>query len=122
MFRHGLSVMSECPRVWKPKLKCPRNIDVKDSAEGCVVALNTRHYMDKRESGKESSVEYTRESLITLSHCLPDSPKLSAKKLSSGHLFNDINGDKAETHRSKLISLSNKQSLDTKARLVSPGA
>lgn len=70
--------------------------------------------MDKTESGKESSEESTRDLLIALSHCLPDSPKPSAKKLSSGHSFKDINGDEAETHRSKLISISNKQSSDTK--------
>lgn len=78
--------------------------------------------MDKAQSGKVPSEELTRESLIALSHCLPDSPKPSVKKLSSDHLFKDINGDEAETHRSKLISLSNKRSLDTKARPVSPGA
>ncbi|KAL1802460.1 hypothetical protein DCAR_0934030 [Daucus carota subsp. sativus] len=78
--------------------------------------------MDKTKSEKESSEESTRESLIALSHCLPDSPKPSTKTLSRDHSFKDINGDRAESHRSKLIAISNKQSSDKKARPVSPGA
>lgn len=90
--------------------------------KGFNMCRSTCHFMDKTESEKESSEESTRESLIALSHCLPDSPKPSAKKLSSGLAIKDSNGDEAETHRSKLISISNKQSSDSKAGPLPPCA
>lgn len=89
----------------------------------CIFAA-ALHFMDKKEVGNEMSEELTRESLIAISFSVPDnyhSPSLLPNKPSSDFVGEGINGDGAENYRSKLISISNKQSPDIKAQPVSPG-
>lgn len=65
--------------------------------------------MDKNQSGGEAAEELTRESLISISYCLPDkdnSQELLFSNKDSDNEVADINDDKAENIRSELISIS----------------
>lgn len=80
--------------------------------------------MAKNFSGKEVSEENTRESLIAISYTEPQeesNDKGSTKKLSDKNVVEAVETDKEDKYRSKLISISNSESPDTKALPVLPG-
>lgn len=68
--------------------------------------------MDKRELGKEASLEAARESLIAISYLTPDKVLSSVETLDSVDIAHATNGDSADDFRSKLISISYLQSPD----------
>ncbi|KAL8112635.1 hypothetical protein AgCh_020081 [Apium graveolens] len=81
----------------------------------CLVPGKALHFMDNRAYCEESSLELIRELLITISYSVPD------KKIDSGafETFEDedkavkIDTDEVDDIRSKLISISSKQSPDS---------
>ncbi|KAL1562037.1 hypothetical protein AAHA92_04660 [Salvia divinorum] len=76
--------------------------------------------MDKKESGKQTSEDATRESLIAISYGAPDlTAKKSPKSKARENVVKPLNHDDDEKYRSKLISISS--SSNAKAQPVLPG-
>ncbi|KAK4344850.1 hypothetical protein RND71_035026 [Anisodus tanguticus] len=79
--------------------------------------------MDKKESGKEISVEVTRESLIALSYFDPEkdlSVQSRPDNSNSENVIKEVNGEGDDNYRSKLISMSYPESPTLKLN-QSPG-
>lgn len=72
------------------------------------------HFMDKAEPGKKVSEEVARESLISISYCLPDqvfTSKPCFEKVNGEILVADVDSETDEDKfRSELISISELQS------------
>lgn len=81
--------------------------------------------MAKNYSGVEVSEENTRESLIAISYTEPQeepNDKDSTKKVSDTNVVEAMESDGGEDkYRTKLISISNSESPNTKALPVLPG-
>ncbi|KAK4414343.1 hypothetical protein Salat_2847300 [Sesamum alatum] len=82
-------------------------------------------FMDKKEHGKDTAEDVTRESLIAISDRVPDKDHLSAEnspKTRDGEkVIEPLDSDGDEKYRSKLISISNSASPDVSVQPISPG-
>ncbi|KAF9685510.1 hypothetical protein SADUNF_Sadunf03G0062100 [Salix dunnii] len=99
---------------------------MKDEDVNCsgdeVVLLNScrkksRRYMDNKVAAcEEVSQELARESLISISYCLPDkfpNSEIVPQAVKAEEKLMVINGDGDEKYRSELISIAYTQSPDT---------
>ncbi|CAL5340429.1 unnamed protein product [Camellia sinensis] len=84
---------------------------------------NKRHFMDKKEPGKEASENVIRESLIAISYHLPEKDLPSEVSPENLHRkdVEGINDGVEEKYRSKLMSIFDSPSPDTKSVPVAKG-
>ncbi|KAL2234299.1 UNVERIFIED_CONTAM: hypothetical protein Sindi_1162100, partial [Sesamum indicum] len=80
--------------------------------------------MDKKEPGKDTAEDATRESLIAISNRVPDkdlTAETSPKNRDGEKVIEPLDSDGDEKYRSKLISISDSSSPDVKVQPVLPG-
>ncbi|KAL0429389.1 UNVERIFIED_CONTAM: hypothetical protein Sradi_0564900 [Sesamum radiatum] len=81
-------------------------------------------FMDKKEPGKDTAEDVTRESLIAISNRVPDkdlTAEKSPKNTDGQKVIEPLDSDGDEKYRSKLISISDSSSPDVKVQPVLPG-